>query len=56
MPLLNVGLGAFMIYLGATGRWTLVGTESTVALVGVGAVITVWGLFRVVQEQRRRVE
>lgn len=55
-PLINVGLGAVMIYMGVTGRGSLVGTQSTIALAGVGAVVLVWGLFRVIQEVRRKVE
>jgi hypothetical protein len=54
-PLINVGLGAVMIYMGVTGRGALVGTDSTIALTAVGAVVAAWGIFRVIQEARRDV-
>jgi len=55
-PLINVGLGAMMIYMGVTGRGSLVGTDSTLALTAVGGAVCAWGVFRLIQERRRRVE
>jgi hypothetical protein len=40
----NVGLGCVCIYMGATGKAALIGTESTEALAGVGVVFVIMGL------------
>ena len=48
----NVGLGCVCIFLGATGKAALIGTESTGALAAVGAVFVIMGLVQLKNKDR----
>lgn len=47
----NIIFGLLMIAGGLSGKFTLLFTQSSIALVGLGAVLVVWGGW---QEYRRR--
>lgn len=50
----NMIFGALAIGLGATGRFTLMFTNSPYALVAVGVAIFAYGVFQFVRSRRRR--
>ena len=39
----NLGFGAILVVGGLTGKMTLIGTNSSLALTAVGAVMAGWG-------------
>jgi uncharacterized membrane protein YebE (DUF533 family) len=46
VPLFNIALGAVMAGLGGTGKATLIGTNSTTALLVAGGALAAWGVFQ----------
>lgn len=48
----NIVMGLAAIAAGASGRFSLIGTNSTVALIVLGAVFVVWGIVQIVRTRR----
>jgi hypothetical protein len=48
----NVVFGAVFIIGGLSGKLALRGTQSSGALVAVGAGLVVWGIFQIVRAQK----
>ena len=48
----NIVMGLAAIAAGASGQFSLIGTNSTVALIVLGAVFVVWGIIQIVRTRR----
>jgi hypothetical protein len=47
----NIIIGIIFIIGGLSGKIVLIGTDSSMALVGVGAALVVWGIVQVVRRR-----
>ncbi|MDP9034715.1 MAG: hypothetical protein M3O50_07885 [Myxococcota bacterium] len=47
----NLAFGGVAIAAGLSGRFTLPGTDSSLALAGVGAVLAAFGLFQLLRSR-----
>jgi hypothetical protein len=54
IPILNILIGAALIFGGASGRLALLGTDSTSAIVVVGAIVIAIGIFQLVRSMQNR--
>ena len=50
--MIKIIIGLVFIVGGLSGKLVLVGTQSGVALAGLGAVLVVWGVVRVVRQRQ----
>ncbi|MEM9187647.1 MAG: hypothetical protein AAGF12_00625 [Myxococcota bacterium] len=48
----NLIIGGLMVAGGLSGRFTLLGTNSTEALAGLGAAICAYGIYQIVRSRR----
>ncbi len=53
VPILNIALGIAMVLGGISGQLALFGTGSSGALVAVGAVVVVLGIYQLIRAIRR---
>lgn len=54
IPIFNIFVGAALIVAGASGKATLLGTNSSTALYAVGAVVALIGVIQAVRAARGR--
>ena len=54
--ILNIVVGVALVLAGASGRFTLFGTNSGTALMAVGGVIIVIGIYQLVKTMKTRDE
>ena len=50
--MIKIIIGLVMVIGGLSGKLVLVGTQSGVALAGLGAVLIVWGIVRMVRQRQ----
>jgi hypothetical protein len=50
--MVKIIIGAIMIIGGLSGNLVLIGTDSGVALAGLGAILVIWGIVRIVAAKR----
>ena len=48
----NILMGLAAIAAGASGRFSLIGTNSSVALIVLGVVFVIWGIIQIVRQRR----
>ena len=48
----NIVMGLAAIAAGASGQFSLIGTNSSVALIVLGVVFVVWGIIQIVRQRR----
>ncbi len=48
----NIVIGILMIIAGLSGRFALIGTNSSMGLAVLGAVVLVWGIVQVTRGRR----
>lgn len=53
VPILNIAIGLVMVVGGATGELALLGTSSSPALLVVGGIVAVLGVFQLVRAIKR---
>ena len=56
IAILNILIGVAMVLGGASGRFTLLGTNSGTALMGIGGVIIVIGIYQLAKNIKTRDE
>lgn len=49
----NIVIGLILVGAGLSGNFSLIGTDSPALLIAVGAVLTGFGIHRVIRERRR---
>lgn len=52
-PIINIVMGVIFIAGGASGRMSLIGTNSSGALVVAGVVVAGWGAFQLWKQKAR---
>ncbi|HUB86947.1 MAG TPA: hypothetical protein VMB22_03580 [Verrucomicrobiae bacterium] len=50
--MVKIIIGLVMVIGGLSGKLVLVGTDSGLALAGLGVVFIAWGVFRLVRQNR----
>jgi len=50
--MVKIIIGVIFIIGGLSGKLVLIGTDSGIALAGVGAVMVIWGIARMIKSRR----
>jgi hypothetical protein len=52
--IINIIVGLLCVGLGLSGKFVLIGTQSSIPLVAVGSAVAAYGVFRIIRERRGR--
>jgi hypothetical protein len=52
--IVTIVIGVVFIAGGLSGQFVLRGTDSSVAIIAIGAALIVWGTFRLIKERNRK--
>jgi len=52
--IINIIVGLVCVGLGLSGKLVLIGTQSSIPLVAIGAAVAGYGVYRIVRERRGR--
>jgi uncharacterized membrane protein HdeD (DUF308 family) len=52
--IITIIIGVVLIVCGLSGEFVLRGTDSSVAITVVGVAVTIWGVFRLIQERKKK--
>jgi hypothetical protein len=52
--IIQIIVGAVCVGAGLSGKFVLLGTQSSIPLVVIGAAVAAYGVFRIVRERRER--
>jgi hypothetical protein len=52
--IVTIVIGVVLIVCGLSGEFVLRGTDSSLAIIVVGIAVAIWGVFRLIQERRKK--
>ncbi len=56
IPILNILVGAALVFGGATGKVALLGTDNSTAIMVVGGVVILIGIYQLIRAMKRQNE